>query len=53
MSGPVPSPSMKGMIGRSGTSKRSSAACQVISWPSAGGVKSLNVLAKAVLLLGI
>ena len=51
MSGPVPSPSMKGMIGRSGTSRRFSASCQAISWPSAGGVKSLNVLAKTVLLL--
>src|SRR5215210_285677 len=51
MSGPVPSPSMKGMVGRSGTVKRSSAACQRISWPSAGGVESLNVLAKAMLLL--
>src|SRR3954465_2649794 len=47
MSGPVPSPSMKGMMGRSGTSRRRSASRQTISWPSAGGVKSLYVLATA------
>jgi hypothetical protein len=35
------------MIGRSGTSSRFSAACQTISWPSAGGVDSSCVVAKA------
>src|SRR5262245_9704444 len=43
---------MKGMIGRSGTSKRRSPACQTICCPSAGGVELLNVLAKAILLRG-
>jgi hypothetical protein len=41
MSGPVPSPSMKGMTGRSGT--LSLPPEMVIGWPSAGGVTSLKL----------
>ena len=48
MSGPVPSPSMNGMIGRSGTSRRPSPPswlCQAISCPSVGGVVLLRCVA--------
>ena len=44
MSGPVPSPSMNGMIGRSGTC--SLPLLMEIVWPSAGGVTSLKVAMK-------